>query len=136
MFCFVFENSIAQQKEVVYLLFDSKSESPCIIPESQRGRYHSEIDKVKDLKLKQKDGSVVFYICKESFHWDNNSKIDTCVNKNLEKIRFSNLSDLIRTVNNENPLYPNKVFKNVYLIEKVNDSVLLKYNVDWRYYVE
>ncbi len=136
LFLLFFKSIIAQQNDIVYLLFNSNSNETCNIPKSQRGRYHSEINDVNDVKIKQKDGKIDFYICNESFIWTRKSKIDTLSTKDLVKIKFSNILDLIKIVNNVNPLYPAKVFRKVYLVEKLNDSIIVKYDVKWEYYIE
>ena len=136
LFLFIFKTSIAQQNEIIYLWFNPKSNETCNIPKSERGRYHSEINDVKNVKIKQKEGGIDFYICNELFAWTKKSEIDTCSIKYLDKIKFSNILDLIKIVNNKNPLYPEKVFKKVYLVEKVNDTMIVKYDVKWKYYIE
>jgi len=136
LFFLFLKTSIAQQNEVINLWIDSKSEEKCNIPKSQRGRYHSEINTVNKYEKYVSKSKIRFYICKELFVWTKKYKIDTCSVKNIKGINFSSILDLIEKVNNKNPLYPEKVFKKTYIFEKINDSVMVKYNVKWKYYIE
>ena len=66
----------------------------------------------------------------------NNNKIDSCRIEYLKNINMSNIDILIKKVNKTNPLYPYKVFPNLFLVEKINDSIIAKYKVKWEYYIE
>lgn len=127
---------IAQQNKTIYLLFDSKSNEICNIPKSEQGRYHGDTKAKRFLKINTNINEVKFYICKERFLLYSNSKNDTCSVKFIEKIKISDIFELKKIVNKENPLYPYKVFKNIFLIEKINDSTFVKYKVKWQYYIE
>ena len=136
LFLLVFNTSLAQNKENYYLKFDSKSEEICQVSKGDRGRFHS----IKNTKIyvknksSKKDYSYRFYICKELFLAGN--EIDTCSIKYLKNIKISKIEELKEIVNKENPLYPHIVFPNLFLVEKINDSTIVKYKVKWKYYIE
>lgn len=131
-----FKFSFAQKEQAVYLKFDSKSEESCQIQEKDKGRYHNNKKQKKYIKNKSssKDYSYRFYICKELFLAY--KKIDTCNIKYLNNIKISKLIELKKVVEKTNPLYPEKIFPNLYLVEKINDSTIIKYKVKWKYYIE
>ena len=87
------------------------------------------------IKELQENGSIVFYIRKEMLSFKEN-EIDTCEVEYLKNIKISDLKTLKKKVVKINPLYPYKVFPNLYLVEKVNDSTIVKYKVKWEYYIE
>lgn len=124
--------SFSQNKErqIVYLYFDSTSEKKYSV--EVNGRTIKEKYYNKGVK---KNGNITFYIGKEMLSF-NNKEIDTCKIQYLENIKISNIKDLKKVVNKENPLYPFKVFPNLFLIEKINDSTIVKYRVKWEYYIE
>lgn len=132
----IFNFSSAQKVEKVFLEFNSDSNEFCDISKKDRGRYHSIVDTKKFIKTKSslKNYSYRFYICKELFLSDKES--DTCSINYLHNIKFSKIEDLKKKVYDTNPLYPYKVFPNLYLVEKINDSTIVKYKVKWEYYVE
>lgn len=126
----------AQQNQNVYLSFNSTSNELCNIPKNEQERYHG-ITKVKRFeKIKSNHHMLRFYICNELFLLDSTSKIDTCASNYFKKIKISDIWELKKVINKVNPLYPAKVFKDVYLIEKLNDSTIVKYKVKWQYYIE
>lgn len=128
--------NIEKEKEVVYLMFDPGSTEICNIPKEQQGRYHG-IEKAKKYeKIRQKDGRIDFYICRELFQLDKLKKIDTCLTEQVINIKFSEIEDLIEKVNRENYLYPSTLFDKIYIFEKISDDQIAKYKVKWRYYIE
>jgi hypothetical protein len=69
-------------------------------------------------------------------YYAKSTEIDSCNIKLLKVIKFSDLKTLDKEVNQVNPLYPYKVFPHLYLVEKINDSTILKYKVKWEYYIQ
>lgn len=127
---------LTQNKETIFLYFDASSKESCNIPQSQKDRYNEKPNLKKFVKIAQKDRNIEFYICKEQFLYRKEDKRDTCKISLLNTIKFSKIDDLMRKVNKVNPLYPDKVFKNIYIVEKINDSSFVKYKVKWQYYIE
>lgn len=123
--------SYAQEKETVYLNFDLNSKETCKTPKEGGG--YLNIKKFRNIKQKNKD--IDFYICKELFLFKSGLKPDTCTIKYLKNIKISKIEDLKKIVKIENPLYPFKVFEKVYLVDKINDSTIVKYDVKWEYYI-
>jgi len=136
LFFVFFSISLAQEKSTKYVFFDSNSSEICKIPESQQGRYHGTTSIKRYIKTMKKDETIDFYICNELFSLNKKTNIDTCSTDYLKTIKLSKIEDLIIRVNKENPLYPDQVFEKIYIIEQINDSTLLKYNVKWQYYIE
>ncbi len=124
-----------QEKSTVYLFFDLNNNKKCVIPKGDRCRYYG-LKKIKKFEKNKQKKKVDFYICRELFVFDEKSKLDTIPAKTFKKIKFFDIWSLKKIVNNKNPLYPNIVFKKIYLVEPVNDSLFIKYDVIWQYYIE
>jgi len=122
--------SQSNNEERVYLEFNSSSEKTYLV--EVNGRKIREKFYSKGIK---KNGEITFYIGKEMLSF-NNTEIDTCRIGHLRNIKISNINDLKREVNKINAFYPYKVFPNLYLVEKINDSTIVKYKVKWEYYIE
>lgn len=118
-------------KKKVYVYFDSFSNKMYSyeIGDGKKGK-----EKVYTKELK-KNGNITFYIGKEMLSL-NKKEIDTCRVEYLKNIKISDLNTLKKEVNKINSLYPYKVFPNLYLVEKINDSTIVKYKVKWEYYIE
>jgi len=122
-----------QKKETVYLLFDTNSIDTYTF-ETGDGKVTSRAVYIKENK---KYKNINFYIGKELFTFNKKkNEIDTCTIKHLKNIKISKIEDLKKIVNKINPLYPFKVFEKLYLVEKINDSTIVKYDVKWEYYIE
>ncbi len=137
--CFLaitFYNAIGQQNQKIYLNFNSLSQEICIIPQNDIQNYHDKSEVKKYQKEIQKNGEVLFYICGELFILPKNTKIDTCAIPELKNIYLSDIFKVKKIVDAINPLYPEKVFEKVYLIEKINEKSFVKYEVKWKYYIE
>lgn len=117
-----------QQK--TYLYFDASSDKTFSV--EVNGKIITEQFYSKGIN---KNGDITFYINKEMFYLKK-KEVDTCKIEYLKNIKISNLSNLKIVVNKINPLYPYKVFPNLYLVEKINDSIIVKYKVKWEYYIE
>ena len=137
--CFLaitFYNAIGQQNQKIYLNFDTLSQEICIIPQSDIQNYHDKSEVKKYQKEIQKNGEVLFYICGELFILTKNTKIDTCAITELKNIYLSDIFKVKKNVDAINPLYPEKVFEKIFLIEKINEKSFVKYEVKWKYYIE
>lgn len=130
-----FYYSFTQEEKRIFIEFDSNSKSEtCKISKEDRGRYHTISETKKFTKIVQKNGNIDFYICKELF--SHKKEKDTCNSNYLRNIKFSKIEDLKKTISKINPLYPSKVYPNIYMVEKINDSVIVNYKVKWEYYIE
>lgn len=129
-------NAIGQHKQKIYLNFDSLSQEICIIPQNEIQNYHDKSEVKKYQKEIQKNGEVFFYICGELFILPKNTKIDTCAITELKNIYLSDIFKVKKNVDATNPLYPEKVFEKIFLIEKINEKSFVKYDVKWKYYIE
>ena len=125
---FCFSQEKAPKK--TYLHFDSLSEKTYSV--EVNGKITTEQFYSKGIK---KNGDITFFIGKELFYF-NKKEVDTCKIEYLKNIKISDLNTLKKEVNKTNPLYPYKVFPNLYLVEKINESLIVKYKVKWDYYIE
>jgi len=128
--------AIGQQRQTIYLNFDSLSQEICIIPKNEIQNYHDKSEVKKYQKKIQKNGEVFFYICGELFILPKNTLKDTCSIDDLKNIDLSDIFKLKKNVESVNPLYPEKVFEKVYLIEQINEKYFVKHEVNWEYYIE
>ena len=126
-----FQFSFSQSKEKKFILFDLASYS-AYNEELGNGKVGIKKTFIKEFK---ENGFITFYIGKEMFYFDK-KEVDTCRIEFLDKIKISDINILKNKVNNLNTLYPYKVFPNLYLVEKINDSLIVKYKVKWVYYIE
>ena len=127
LFLLFYQKGVSQK--IVYVSFDNSSKEMYDY-EIGNGQIGKEKIYIKEFKKNQK---IYFYIKKELFE---SEEIDTCKIEYLKNIKVSDLSTLKKEVNRTNPLYPYKVFPNLYLVEKINDSLIVKYKVKWEYYIE
>lgn len=113
-------------------MFNSHSNSS---DEYEMGNGKKEIRKnyIKELK---KNEDIVFYINDNMFKYYKRNEIDSSKIKHLNNSNFSKLKSLKKKVNEVNPYYPYKVFPNLYLVEKINDSLFVKYEVKWEYHIK
>lgn len=119
-------------KQEVYLYFDETSPETYLV--EVNGRMVKEKFYTKGVN---KNGNVTFYMGREMLLFNKkNNKIDSCRIEHLENIKMSNIGTLIKKVNKTNAFYPYKVYPNLILIEKINDSIIAKYKVKWEYYIE
>ncbi|TRO66792.1 hypothetical protein [Christiangramia sabulilitoris] len=127
------ENLSAQNNNKdFYLIFDSLSNKAY---EYEIGNGKVAEEKVYRKELK-KNGDRIFYIKKELFRNINKANtIDTCNIESWPENNISNLSELKRKLDTINALYPYKVYPNLFLIEKLNDSIFVRYKVKWEYYL-
>lgn len=124
-----------QQKKDIYLHFDSNSKEVCNIPKSETDRFHGE-SKVMMYEKNVNPDKYSFYICNELFEFRNKEKIDTCQISYFDKIEFSEIEDVRELAKRINPLYPGKAFRNIYIVEEIDDSLAVSYLVEWKYYIE
>lgn len=135
---FIFKILSAQEKQPTYLEFDAKSEQLCEVSKNDTGRYHSTEKTKKYVKIKSnsKEHLYRFYICKDLFLFSKKERVDTFNIANLKDIKISKIEDLKKEVNKINILYPYKVFPNLYIIEKIDDTTYVSYKVKWKYYIK
>lgn len=131
--------AMGQSQKPIYIYFEENSSEMCTIPSEQRGRYHGDkrVKKYKKINSAEKNNySHQFYICNELFIFANKGKIKKCGIEYLDEIKFSDIQELTTTAYNKNPLYPFKVYPNIYIVEKANENEIYLYAVKWLYYVE
>lgn len=127
-----FQLLFCQQKDKVYILFDLKSNQTCEVYKDGGG-----LTKQRKFQIiHQRDGDIDFYVCKELFTLKKGLKPDTLSINFLKDIKFSETENLKKIVDEVNPFYPFKVFKKVYLVEIINKTSLIRYDVKWQYYIE
>ncbi|AUC74278.1 hypothetical protein [Olleya sp. Bg11-27] len=127
--------SVFSQEKVnkIYILFDIESKREFSY---ENGSGNTETTKVF-VKEKKNNGKVDFYIEKQLLKFYNKRKeLDTICFNNFEDLKFSNIKELRRVVDKKNPLYPYKVFNNIFLVEKLSEDKFLQYSVRWENYIE
>lgn len=124
--------ALCQQGEDVYLYFDPKNKETCEVLKDGGG--FQSIPKYNTIR--QKSGEIDFYICEAMFVLSKDRVADTCTTKEVKAFKFHKITELQKLVDSINPFYPFKVFKNVYLVEPLDDSNFLRYDVKWQYYIE
>lgn len=134
LFIFMFLLSPQELKEeTIYIQFNSHS-NKVYSYETSNGKYAKEMIYRKE---KKGNGNYHFYIGKELFSFNSKKNIiDTCSVEKLKHISFTPIKKAKKKVDKTNGLYPYKVFNKVFLVEKINDSVIVKYDVKWEYYIE
>lgn len=138
-FFLVSSDGIAQDKSIVHLFFDDDIEKKTGEDEASDSTIinHSNNHRSNTCqKIVQENGTIDFYIDKQFFEWEGSREKDTCTIEAIGKITFSNIGDLIKKVEETNPLYPSSVFEKVYIVEKLGNNQFVKYDVEWRHYIE
>ena len=129
-----------QALDTAYLYFDANSDVTCL-PENVET-----VDMNKRISKYEKtinDHVISFYVCLEKFNFNvREDRADTLNVACLQQIEFSNIEDMLREMRKEaekvylSYLYPDSFFKEIYIIEKINDRQVVKYDVFWQYYIE
>lgn len=129
--CFLgFKTSLrAQDKKAVYVLFDTKSKETYM---TDVGGWGDEIKlaKVRKYRKYETDEGIDFIIEQHGmegvfFHWDKKTKPDTLSISFLKKISLTNHKTAERTLDEKR-----------YILEKINDSTLVKYDVILGRYIQ
>ena len=132
-------NGISQDKSSVHLFFDNGIEEKT---GGDGGSDSTIIDHSNNhggntyQKIVQENGTIDFYIDKQFFEWKGSRRKDTCTIEEINRITFSNMGNLIKKVEETDPLYPSRVFEKIYLVEKLGSNQFVKYDVVWRHYIE
>lgn len=118
-FCFAQK----ENKETVYLLFDTTSEDKCKVDVEGKGylllnKYRKEHGQKRSY----------LYICNETFAFSK-KKNDTCSIKALDDIKFVDLK-YIKDKKSKNVMKYNP-FKKIYLVEVISKEKIIKYDVTW-----
>jgi len=129
---------IFHSKQEVHLYFEPSSTETCTLHESQFGRFHSETQVKRYVKIQQVNDEIDFYICNEKFQFKVlKHTLDRGISSSdIRSIKFSDINDLLEEVQKNNPLYPNSLFDKIYIYEKQRDGSFIKYEVAWEYYIE
>ena len=139
----------AQEKQdTAYLYFDTIDTAICQIDVAYIARHAEDGSKIKmyEKMMNDGDGVIFFYICGEMFNFNpSHNEKDTFNVSCLQQIDFVKLEDMIEVVNEETNkafiphlayLYPDSYFKEIYIVEKINEKQVVRYNVYWQYYIE
>lgn len=118
------------QSETIYLLFEDKKSINCNISPYRDGRNKKEtITHTKKSTLYKKN--IVFKICYQFFVFNPNT--------NSKKIRTTKPKDIVNINYLTNKLEENyldttkeKLFKKIYILEKMNDGSYVQYEVLWK----
>ncbi|SNR14831.1 hypothetical protein [Tenacibaculum jejuense] len=128
-FVLIVNISFAQTK---HILFEGNSKE-YFVKELGNGKTASELKFRKEVKSKNE---IHFYIEGQLFIFKGEDKGLSILNKeDFSKIKFDNLQELKENVDSNNALYPCKVFPDIELVENEN-SLIKKYKVKWKYYIE
>lgn len=125
-----------EKKDPIYIYFNSSSDQQCTLTEE----YLNTQGNSKNLKMFeeaiQQNGDIFFYVCGALFEYSSNTPIDTLSISSKPNFEFADFNKLIKIVEKENPLYPGSVFENIYIVEKMKDKKMLKYKVQWKYFIQ
>ena len=110
----------------------------CQVSSDMIGRFHESESVKQYVKAINNNESIIFFICKEKFLYSirNKGNIELLNDIEVSKLKMSNLNELIEIVNDDNPLYPHKVFEKIFIIKKTEEEKYIKYPVRWEYYIE
>ena len=134
LFLIVFQFACAQKKEreTVYLIFEDGKETNCVKLE---GKLRSETKKVKYNGSMLKQGTKeapYFFICREKFPLVKDSKVETVDSKEIKKLNVVDFDYFIKERFDSQLFSKQKVFENIYFLERDNDGNFNKYEVRWR----
>lgn len=115
------------QKETVFLLFDTYNKEKCKV--AVEGKGYLNLSKYR--KVNEPASNLLFFkICEESFAFDTSKKkVDTISTKVLNNLKLVDL-EYINQRKSESILKQNP-FEKIYLLEKISDDKILRYNVTW-----
>lgn len=111
------------EKETVYLLFDRTSDEKCEVDIEGKG-----MSNVQKYRVSQKKGGYRFYICDEKFDFLKPCA-DTSSIKHIKNYKIVDLKYIVEKKNNE--ILRDNPFKKIFLIEKISEHRLVKYEVIW-----
>lgn len=128
----------AQALDTAYLYFDTTSEATCRVDIGGEGK------KEREKYTKIINGNRLdFYVCREWFYFyldeDNQDTLDISY---LQQIEFAEIEEMIKVVDRREKtmsfsyLSPDSAFEEIYVVEKINDRKVVRYNVFWQYYIE
>ena len=111
------------EKEEVFILFDLTSDKKCLI-EDGSGNFNYE----KFFRKKRETKRIIFHVCDQEFGFEINQPIDT-----LNSIKNLNIKgiDYIKRKYQEGNDFKHHVFKKIYILEKLSNDRILKYDVTW-----
>ncbi|WP_298510620.1 hypothetical protein [uncultured Kordia sp.] len=115
-----------ENKETVYLLFDSKSKEKCIIED---GSGNSQNLNAYRKAYQDHNNLTFFHIYKESFAFGSNKRKDTCNIKELDNLKIVDVA-YIQDKKSKNIMKYNP-FKKIYIIEVISKDQFVKYDVLW-----
>lgn len=127
--CFLFSSMLfhtqQQNKEIVYLLFDEKSEEQCKV--AVEGKGYLNVNKFR--KEFQAD-YIYFRICDETFSTHKTKTFqDTCSIRALENLKIVNLEYINN--NKSKSILKYNPFQKIFIIEKISNSKMIKHEVAW-----
>lgn len=127
-----FTFSYSQEKEI-FLLFNSTVQ-PQTCNWNEKDKVKNEYEKGSIIKNSKE--LTTYYINHELFQEipSQKSSIHPC--SIIKRLNFSDINELKAIVKKKNPLYPFKVFPNIYIIEKLHGDNYKMVKVKWLHYIE
>ncbi len=116
------------KKETAYIFFDKTSKETCEIEDGD-----GNLLKVNKYRKVKENKRIKFLICNEVFLLKENTMIDTCSIDNIINIKFQTVEELNKEISSLDKLYffKNNEFENIYIIEKISESKIIKNKVYW-----
>ncbi|AMC11411.1 hypothetical protein Lupro_09115 [Lutibacter profundi] len=131
-------NCISQsKKETVYILFDGNSKEKCRLEVEYSSDNDGRLDgyqTVNKYRKKYKNNRIIFEIYNENFVFDKQKfEPDTCSVQNFNKIKLETIESINKKVKDSDLgyLFKNSLFNKIYLVEKISETRIIKYEVYW-----
>ena len=129
-----------QELDTAYLYFDANSDATCL-PENVET-----VDKNRRISKYGKtinDHIIRFSVCLEKFNFNvREDRADTLNVSYLQQVKFAETEDMIEVIDKREKkipfsyLNPDSAFEEIYIVEKINDRQVVRYDVFWQYYIE
>ena len=132
-----------QELDTAYLYFDANSDVTCLADiEEDVGNANDKGD-IKKYEKTINDHIISFYVCLEMFNFNvREDRADTLHVSYLQQVKFAETEDMIEVIDKREKkipfsyLNPDSAFEEIYIIEKINNRQVVRYNVLWQYYIE
>ncbi len=114
------------KKEIVYILFDKTSKEVCSVEDGS-----GNLLTIKKYREVDNNKVINFHVCNQKFVYKKEtSKKDTCSTNILTRINLKDLNYLLQKYH-ENKEFKYQVFEKIFIVEKVSESIIVKYDVNW-----
>jgi hypothetical protein len=121
-FCY----SQAENKETIYLLFDTSSKEKCKVTVEHKGNVYS-----NKYRERTKGNIKEYLVCDETFTIRKNTiSSEKLPISTIKNIKFKDIDYLLKKHKDSKEL-KHHVFKKIYLLEKISDSEIIKHDVVW-----